>query len=230
MFLTALPGCGPEGGSLRAEPRDDRLVHGLGPGAQPNAGPGHPVHPVALVRPGTSSGRHFGVRARHRIGDLDAGGSARSLGAVRVFTAFAIVKYCGAAYLVYLGIAGFLSGGLAGSGGRTVTGRRRSLAAAYWQGLLTDLLNPKLLLFFFSFLPQFVDPARGEPSLQMLVPRAVVPGHRRADQSGGGAWRRNARRADRAPPVLGRCSALVFERGLDRARYPAGVERPSLTG
>jgi len=82
--------------------------------------------------------------------------------------AFAIVKYCGAAYLVYLGIAGFLSGGLAGIAGRAETGCRRSLAIAYWQGLLTDLLNPKLVLFFFSFLPQFVDPARGEPSLQML--------------------------------------------------------------
>ena len=34
---------------------------------------------------------------------------------------------------------------------------------------MTDLLNPKLLLFFFSFLPQFVDPARGEPSMQMLI-------------------------------------------------------------
>ena len=83
--------------------------------------------------------------------------------------AFAIVKYSGAAYLVYLGIAGFLSGGLAGIVGRAETDRRRSLARAYWQGLLTDLLNPKLLLFFFSFLPQFVDPARSEPCLQMLV-------------------------------------------------------------
>ncbi len=82
--------------------------------------------------------------------------------------AFAIVKYCGAAYLVYLGITGFLSGGL-GIAGRVEAGRRRSLASAYWQGLLTDLLNPKLLLFFFSFLPQFVDPARGQPSLQMLA-------------------------------------------------------------
>ena len=83
--------------------------------------------------------------------------------------AFAAVKYCGAAYLVYLGIAGFLSGGIAGIAGRSAPGHRSSLASAYWQGLLTDLLNPKLLLFFFSFLPQFVDPARGEPSIQMLI-------------------------------------------------------------
>jgi threonine/homoserine/homoserine lactone efflux protein len=83
--------------------------------------------------------------------------------------AFAIVKYCGAAYLIYLGIAGLLSGGAAGIAGRVAPGAPRSLATAYWQGLLTDLLNPKLLLFFFSFLPQFVDPARGEPNLQMLV-------------------------------------------------------------
>ena len=83
--------------------------------------------------------------------------------------AFAAVKYCGAAYLVYLGIAGFLSGGIAGIAGRSAPGHRSSLASAYWQGLLTDLLNPKRLLFFFSFLPQFVDPARGEPSIQMLI-------------------------------------------------------------
>jgi threonine/homoserine/homoserine lactone efflux protein len=82
--------------------------------------------------------------------------------------AFAIIKYCGAAYLIYLGVAGFLSGGIAGLAGRIKGGRRRSLAHAYVQGLLTDLLNPKLLLFFFAFLPQFVDPARGAPSLQML--------------------------------------------------------------
>jgi threonine/homoserine/homoserine lactone efflux protein len=102
---------------------------------------------------------------------IQAVAAAFGLSALFVYSplAFAIVKYCGAAYLVYLGIAGFLSGGLAGVAGPAETGRRRSLANAYWQGLLTDLLNPKLLLFFFSFLPQFVDPARGEPSLQMLV-------------------------------------------------------------
>jgi threonine/homoserine/homoserine lactone efflux protein len=102
---------------------------------------------------------------------VHAAAAAFGLSAVFVYSplAFAIVKYCGAAYLVYLGIAGFLSGGIAGIAGRLTPSVRRSLTSAYWQGLLTDLLNPKLLLFFFSFLPQFVDPARGEPRLQMLV-------------------------------------------------------------
>jgi len=82
-------------------------------------------------------------------------------------TAFAVVKYCGAAYLVYLGLRGFLAGGIAGVAAAT---KRRdvSLAGAYWQGVITDLLNPKLLLFFFAFLPQFADPAIGEPRSQML--------------------------------------------------------------
>lgn len=93
------------------------------------------------------------------------------LSAVFVYSplAFGIVKYCGAAYLVYLGIAGFRSGGIAGFVAQIDGVRRRSLLRAYWQGLITDLLNPKLLLFFFSFLPQFVDPARGAPETQMLT-------------------------------------------------------------
>jgi threonine/homoserine/homoserine lactone efflux protein len=98
-------------------------------------------------------------------------GAASGLSALLVYSplAFALVKYCGAAYLIYLGITGFLSGGVAGMPGRVVPGRARSWASAYWQGLLVDLFNPKLVLFFFSFLPQFVDPARGQPGLQVRI-------------------------------------------------------------
>jgi len=79
--------------------------------------------------------------------------------------AFAVVKYLGAAYLIYLGITTLLSpGGL--QPGRT--GAPLSLAAIYRQGVLTDLLNPKVALFFIAFLPQFVDPAAGSPALQIL--------------------------------------------------------------
>jgi threonine/homoserine/homoserine lactone efflux protein len=84
-------------------------------------------------------------------------------------TAFSIIKYCGAAYLVYLGISGLMKGGVAGAIAGIGKRSRTTLVKIYWQGFLTDLLNPKLLLFFFSFLPQFVDPTRGEPWEQMLV-------------------------------------------------------------
>jgi threonine/homoserine/homoserine lactone efflux protein len=83
--------------------------------------------------------------------------------------AFAAVKYCGAAYLIYLGVRGFLESDL-GKVAIVPKGRRAwSVAGAYWQGVLTDLLNPKVVMFFFSFLPQFVDAGRGDPRVQMLV-------------------------------------------------------------
>ena len=102
---------------------------------------------------------------------LDAVATAFGLSAVFTYSpiAFDIIRYCGAAYLVYLGVSGFLKGGFGSLAARPASRFRASLARIYWQGCLTDLLNPKLLLFFFSFLPQFVDPARGEPRLQMLV-------------------------------------------------------------
>jgi threonine/homoserine/homoserine lactone efflux protein len=98
---------------------------------------------------------------------------AASLGLAALFVysplAFDIVKYCGAVYLIYLGVSGFIKGGLSGLRARVESRVRPSLLTIYWQGFLTDLLKPKLLLFFFSFLPQFIDPARGSPSMQMLV-------------------------------------------------------------
>jgi threonine/homoserine/homoserine lactone efflux protein len=83
--------------------------------------------------------------------------------------AFDVIKYCGAAYLVYLGVSGFLKGGIGGISAGVHSSARPSLVRVYWQGVLTDLLNPKLLFFFFSFLPQFANPTRGEPAVQMLV-------------------------------------------------------------
>jgi threonine/homoserine/homoserine lactone efflux protein len=80
--------------------------------------------------------------------------------------AFAIVKYLGGAYLIYLGVSALLSRGAfhAATPGATPL----SLGAVYRQGVVTDLLNPKVALFFISFLPQFVDPSAGSPTLQIL--------------------------------------------------------------
>jgi threonine/homoserine/homoserine lactone efflux protein len=68
--------------------------------------------------------------------------------------AFAVVKYAGAAYLVWLGVRTLLS-----SDDR-IGGRRpeHTLRRTYRQGVVVNVLNPKTALFFLAFLPQFVDP------------------------------------------------------------------------
>lgn len=82
--------------------------------------------------------------------------------------AFNIVKYLGAAYLLYLGI-------------RTLTSRQSSAASgdvdvlvpgmwrAYRQGAIVNLLNPKLGVFFLAFVPQFVSPQAGPVPMQLVV-------------------------------------------------------------
>src|SRR5436190_23716936 len=71
--------------------------------------------------------------------------------------AFNVVKYLGAAYLIYLGIRKFL----APDETENETIQPESLARIYWQGFAINLLNPKTALFYFAFLPQFVDPSKG---------------------------------------------------------------------
>src|SRR5512138_1135378 len=72
--------------------------------------------------------------------------------------AFDVVKYLGAAYLIYLGIRKLLVSEESDAEGEI---RAESLTRIYWQGFAVNILNPKTALFFFAFLPQFVDPARG---------------------------------------------------------------------
>jgi threonine/homoserine/homoserine lactone efflux protein len=79
--------------------------------------------------------------------------------------AFAVVKYLGAAYLIWLGIGALLSRGTLQP---VAAAAPLSRGAIYRQGVVTDLLNPKVALFFIAFLPQFVDPAVGSPTMQIL--------------------------------------------------------------
>jgi threonine/homoserine/homoserine lactone efflux protein len=76
------------------------------------------------------------------------------------------VRYAGAAYLVYLGVRRLLGrGDLAdASAGRPVPRRR-----VFSRGVLVNVLNPKTALFFYSFLPQFVDVEAGRVGAQMMV-------------------------------------------------------------
>ena len=85
--------------------------------------------------------------------------------------AFLVVKYAGAAYLVYLGARALLSGERLALSKRGISLRH---GAAFRQGLLSNVLNPKAALFVQAFLPQFVVPERGDPATQVLVLGAIL--------------------------------------------------------
>jgi threonine/homoserine/homoserine lactone efflux protein len=80
---------------------------------------------------------------------------------------FLALKLAGAAYLVYLGLKLLLAreAPLALAAG----GRRFSAASLFWQGVLSNVSNPKIVVFFFAFLPQFVDPASAHPTADLLL-------------------------------------------------------------
>jgi len=79
--------------------------------------------------------------------------------------AFQFIKYLGAAYLIYLGIRTL---GRDDSQLLQAANGERRLPRIFAQGVLVNLLNPKTALFFLAFLPQFVDPSLGHPSLQIF--------------------------------------------------------------
>ena len=80
--------------------------------------------------------------------------------------AFNIIKYLGAAYLVYLGIKSFLSKQNKFNLNDKI--EKKPLSKLFWQGVFTNVLNPKVALFFLAFLPQFIHPEKGNAALQIL--------------------------------------------------------------
>jgi threonine/homoserine/homoserine lactone efflux protein len=104
-------------------------------------------------------------------GAIHALGAALGLSAVLMTsaTAFEVVRYAGAFYLVYLGIS-------------MIRNRRTETTAQneenkphrqFLQGVATEVLNPKTALFFLSFIPQFVISVKGHLTLQFLILGAV---------------------------------------------------------
>ena len=81
-------------------------------------------------------------------------------------TLFSVVKFAGAAYLVYLGGRRLL--GLEPSA-LVAPQEARSRRRLYRDGAVVNVLNPKTALFFYAFLPQFLDPNRGSVALQALT-------------------------------------------------------------
>ena len=123
-----------------------------------------------IVNRSVSDGRTVGLAAVAgvQLGTfVHAAGAALGLSAVLATSAvaFTAVKWLGVAYLVYVGV-------------RTLSRRPdpfdptkpgMSTRRAFGQGFVVNLFNPKIALFFLSFLPQFIDPDRGSPVLQAIV-------------------------------------------------------------
>jgi threonine/homoserine/homoserine lactone efflux protein len=86
--------------------------------------------------------------------------------------AFALLKWAGAAYLAWLAW-GMLRAAWRGDAGASTAADSPvpppDLRAVFRQGLLTNLLNPKVALFFLAFLPQFIDPAAAHKTLAFLL-------------------------------------------------------------
>ena len=94
--------------------------------------------------------------------------SAVALGVAAVFQAsalaFNLLKFAGAAYLLYLAWGAFRAGTSELS---AATSRKTSLWRYYLRGILMNVSNPKVSIFFLAFLPQFTDPAKGRLPLQI---------------------------------------------------------------
>jgi RhtB (resistance to homoserine/threonine) family protein len=88
-------------------------------------------------------------------------------------TLFALLTYVGAAYLVWLGVSMWRSAGAAFLP-RASTQQGVSAGQAFWQGVLVDVLNPKVVVFFMAFLPQFVREGHGSATAQLLLLGTLV--------------------------------------------------------
>ncbi len=83
--------------------------------------------------------------------------------------AFAAVKYIGAAYLCFLGVRMILDARKNSNALNVSSDAARPTRNPLWQGVATEVLNPKTALFFLSFIPQFVDRAAGHVFLQFVA-------------------------------------------------------------
>ncbi len=83
--------------------------------------------------------------------------------------AFSLIKYIGAAYLFYLGIMALLSKTTGIQEPLNTFQNTKQYFRIYVSGILTNLLNPKISLFFLAFLPQFIDPNYDNNAISFLV-------------------------------------------------------------
>ncbi len=156
----------------------------------------------------TAQGRAAGIASALGIstgGAIHAALGALGLAAVVMAsaTAYQMVKWAGAAYLVYLGLSMMATPAVDGAHAAPAS---KSLGRVYAQGVVTSVLNPKVALFFLALIPQFIAPGAARPGLSFLalgmtfvatstlwsLVLAVAAGalHRRLSRGGGAVWLR----------------------------------------
>jgi threonine/homoserine/homoserine lactone efflux protein len=121
-----------------------------------------------------------GVSGGKRVGLYSAGGITMGILIYTVLAAiglasliktspiaFMVVKYSGAAYLLFLGIKTFITSN--NSISDEDSPKENNNKNAFWQGVLTNVLNPKVALFILAFIPQFISKSAGSPVLQMII-------------------------------------------------------------
>ncbi|MFM2070397.1 MAG: hypothetical protein RLZZ623_660 [Actinomycetota bacterium] len=125
---------------------------------------------VYILNRSVSDGRQVGLAA---VAGLELGNLVHALAAAAGLsavlatsaTAFNTVKWLGVIYLIVVGIRTMLRPAPPIDTDRAAVSARR----AFGQGIIVNVLNPKVALFFLSFLPQFIHPDRGQAALQALV-------------------------------------------------------------
>lgn len=141
--------------------------------------------------------------------------AAVALGVAAVFqasaVAFSLLKFIGAAYLLYLAWHSFMAGADTGDGPQPA---RAGFARLYRRGIVMNITNPKVSLFFLAFLPQFTNPAGGPLLPQILLlglifilSTILIFGGISILAGGIGA---RLRKSQRAQLILNRLAALVF--------------------
>ncbi len=126
--------------------------------------------------------------------------------------AFSAVKYLGAAYLIYLGVQKLRREEYLDP---SQEAPRVKLSRVFGQGIIVNILNPKTALFFFAFLPQFVDASRGNVALQILFLGTLF--------AGMGVFRWNRRASSEPEYSLVAHAAVRIRRNADFARRGHGI-------
>jgi threonine/homoserine/homoserine lactone efflux protein len=124
-----------------------------------------------MVGRSIAQGRRAGIMAAlgfHLGGYVHLTAAMLGLSAVMATSAlaFTVVKWIGAGYLVYLGVTALLSQ----RGVISVDADdARTSGSIFWQAFVSDVLNPKVALFFLALLPQFINPRDSHPTLEILL-------------------------------------------------------------